>query len=34
MKRILLAVLVLIGLQTQAQLVSPCDSIDVVGSQS
>ena len=34
MKRILLAVLVLIGLQTQAQLVSPCDSIDIVGSQS
>jgi len=34
MKRILLAVLVLFGLQTQAQLVSPCDSIDIVGSQS
>ena len=34
MKRILLAVLVLLGLQTQAQLVSPCDSIDIVGSQS
>lgn len=34
MKKILLAVLVALGLQIQAQVVPPCDSIIVTGTQS